>query len=87
VFDPAIKAMATITLALPKAGLRAPGVEALVGGTLPGRHQRTPLPLRRARPGSPGGVAICLERDSPAALSTDGVAAVGLEAGDGALSP
>jgi len=34
--------MATITLALPKAGLRAPGVEALVGGTLPGRHQRTP---------------------------------------------
>jgi NAD(P)H-hydrate epimerase len=31
VFDPAIKAMATMTLALPKAGLRAPGVEALVG--------------------------------------------------------
>ncbi len=30
-FDPAIKAMATMTLALPKAGLRAPGVEALVG--------------------------------------------------------
>ncbi len=31
VFDPAIKATATMTLALPKAGLRAPGVEALVG--------------------------------------------------------
>lgn len=31
VFDPAIKATATMTLALPKAGLRAPGVEAHVG--------------------------------------------------------
>jgi NAD(P)H-hydrate epimerase len=31
VFDPAIKATVTMTLALPKAGLRAPGVEALVG--------------------------------------------------------
>jgi NAD(P)H-hydrate epimerase len=31
VFDPAIKATATMTLALPKAGLRAPGVEAQVG--------------------------------------------------------
>ena len=31
IFDPAIKATATMTLALPKAGLRAPGVEALVG--------------------------------------------------------
>ena len=31
VFDPAIRATATMTLALPKAGLRAPGVEALVG--------------------------------------------------------
>jgi NAD(P)H-hydrate epimerase len=31
VFDPTIKATATMTLALPKAGLRAPGVEALVG--------------------------------------------------------
>ncbi len=31
VFDPAIKATATMTLALPKAGLRTPGVEALVG--------------------------------------------------------
>ena len=31
VFDPAIKATATMTLALPKAGLRAAGVEALVG--------------------------------------------------------
>ncbi len=31
VFDPAIKATATMTLALPKAGLRAPGVETLVG--------------------------------------------------------
>jgi len=31
VFDPAIKATATMTLALPKAGLRAPGVEAYVG--------------------------------------------------------
>ncbi len=30
-FDPAIKATATMTLALPKAGLRAPGVEAQVG--------------------------------------------------------
>lgn len=30
-FDPAIKATATMTLALPKAGLRAPGVEAYVG--------------------------------------------------------
>jgi NAD(P)H-hydrate epimerase len=28
VFDPAIKATATMTLAIPKAGLRAPGVEA-----------------------------------------------------------
>jgi NAD(P)H-hydrate epimerase len=31
VFDPAIKATATMILALPKAGLHAPGVEALVG--------------------------------------------------------
>ncbi len=31
VFDPAIKATATMTLALPKAGLRAPGVEAYLG--------------------------------------------------------
>ncbi|MFC1975487.1 NAD(P)H-hydrate epimerase [Chloroflexota bacterium] len=31
VFDPAIRAMATMTLALPKEGLRAPGVEACVG--------------------------------------------------------
>ena len=31
VFDPAIKATATMTLALPKEGLRAPGVEAQVG--------------------------------------------------------
>ncbi len=31
VFDPAIAATATMTLALPKAGLRAPGVEAQVG--------------------------------------------------------
>ena len=30
-FDPAIKATATMTLALPKAGLRAPGVEVYVG--------------------------------------------------------
>jgi NAD(P)H-hydrate epimerase len=35
VFDPAIKAMATMTLALPKAGLHAPGVEALVGEFYP----------------------------------------------------
>jgi len=31
VFDPAIKAVATLTLALPKEGLRAPGVEEQVG--------------------------------------------------------
>ena len=31
VFDPAINATATMTLALPKAGLRAPGVESQVG--------------------------------------------------------
>jgi len=31
VFDPAIKATATMTLALPKEGLRAPGVDAQVG--------------------------------------------------------
>src|SRR5437667_981981 len=31
VFDPAIKATATMTLALPKAGLQAPGVESQVG--------------------------------------------------------
>lgn len=31
VFDPAINAVATMTLALPKAGLRAPGVDAHVG--------------------------------------------------------
>ncbi len=31
VFNPAIRAAATLTLALPKAGLRAPGVEAHVG--------------------------------------------------------
>ena len=31
VFDPAIKATATMTLALPKAGLRAPGLETQVG--------------------------------------------------------
>jgi NAD(P)H-hydrate epimerase len=31
IFDPAIKAMATMTLALPKAGLRARGVETQVG--------------------------------------------------------
>ena len=31
VFDPAIRATATMTLALPKEGLRAPGVEERVG--------------------------------------------------------
>jgi NAD(P)H-hydrate epimerase len=31
IFDPAIKATATMTLALPKAGLRAPGIEDQVG--------------------------------------------------------
>ena len=31
VFDPAIRATATMTLALPKEGLRAPGVEDQVG--------------------------------------------------------
>ncbi|NNG47505.1 MAG: hypothetical protein HKM86_10390, partial [Deltaproteobacteria bacterium] len=31
VFDPAIRASATMTLALPKEGLRAPGVDAHVG--------------------------------------------------------
>ena len=31
IFDPAIKATATMTLALPKEGLRTPGVEAHVG--------------------------------------------------------
>ncbi|MEE9561146.1 MAG: hypothetical protein V3V64_10185, partial [Acidiferrobacterales bacterium] len=31
VFDPAIRATATMTLALPKEGLRAPGVEEHVG--------------------------------------------------------
>ncbi len=31
VFDPAIKATAIMTLALPKAGLRAPGVETQIG--------------------------------------------------------
>lgn len=31
VFDPAIRATATMTLALPKEGLRAPGVESQVG--------------------------------------------------------
>lgn len=31
VFDPAIKATATMTLALPKVGLRAPGIDAQVG--------------------------------------------------------
>ena len=31
VFDPAIRATATMTLALPKAGLRAPGVAEVVG--------------------------------------------------------
>ena len=31
VFEPAVRATATMTLALPKEGLRAPGVEELVG--------------------------------------------------------
>jgi NAD(P)H-hydrate epimerase len=31
VFDPAVRATATMTLALPKEGLRAPGVRAHVG--------------------------------------------------------
>ena len=31
IFDPTIKATATMTVALPKEGLRAPGVEAYVG--------------------------------------------------------
>ena len=31
VYEPAIRASATLTLALPKKGLRLPGVEALVG--------------------------------------------------------
>jgi NAD(P)H-hydrate epimerase len=53
VFDPAIRAMATMTLALPKAGLRAPGVEALVGelyladiGVPPELYARPSLGLR-----------------------------------------
>jgi NAD(P)H-hydrate epimerase len=53
VFDPAIKATATMTLALPKAGLRAPGVEALVGelyladiSVPPSLYAESPLALR-----------------------------------------
>jgi NAD(P)H-hydrate epimerase len=53
VFDPAIAATATMTLALPKEGLRAPGVEAQVGelyladiSVPPSLYARPPLGLR-----------------------------------------
>jgi len=39
VYDPAIRAAATLTLALPKEGLRAPGVADRGGRALSGRHQ------------------------------------------------
>jgi NAD(P)H-hydrate epimerase len=52
IFDPAIRATATMTLALPKRGLLAPGVAALVGelyladiGVPPALYARTPLNL------------------------------------------
>ena len=53
VFDPAIRATATMTLALPKEGLRAPGVEGHVGelyladiGVPPSLYEKPPLALR-----------------------------------------
>lgn len=52
VFDPAVRATATLTLALPKEGLRVPGVEAHVGelyladiGVPPALYAREPLNL------------------------------------------
>jgi NAD(P)H-hydrate epimerase len=53
IFDPAIRASATMTLALPKLGLLGPGVEAHVGelyladlSVPPGLYQRPPLDIR-----------------------------------------
>ncbi len=53
VFDPSIRAAATMTLALPKAGLRAPGVEGQVGelyladiSAPPGLYAAPPLGLQ-----------------------------------------
>ena len=55
IFDPAIRADATMTLALPKEGLRAPGVEKHVGelyladiSVPPELYTRTPLNLQVA---------------------------------------
>ncbi len=52
IYDPAIRATATMTLALPKEGLRAPGVEAQVGelyladiSVPPGLYAEAPLDL------------------------------------------
>src|SRR5262249_11278142 len=52
-FDPVIHAAATMTLALPKEGLRTPGVERLVGelyladiGVPPALYRRPPLNMR-----------------------------------------
>jgi NAD(P)H-hydrate epimerase len=52
VFDPAVRATATMTLALPKEGLRAPGIERQVGelyladiSVPPGLYDRSPLNL------------------------------------------
>ena len=53
VFDPAIRATATMTLALPKEGLRAPGVDKHVGelyladiGVPPSLYEKPPLELK-----------------------------------------
>lgn len=43
VFDPAIRATATMTLALPKVGLRAPGIEPHMGELYPADISVPPL--------------------------------------------
>lgn len=60
VFNPAIRATATMTLALPKEGLRAPGVEARVG-ELYLADISVPPSLRQAGLSAAGGVSVCRE--------------------------
>ena len=68
-FDPAVRATATLTLALPKEGLRASGGRRARGRALSGRHKRAAVPVRLAGPRSRRRAAFREERRTPAALS------------------
>lgn len=69
VFDPAIKAAATMTLALPKAGLRAEGVAEQTGALYLADISVPPRPLRRASISDQPRPAVCRERRDPPCLN------------------